>query len=186
MFHVDSAAIVARAGDALEAAAAAARAQGIAVTVLGDAIEGEARDVGAAHARLALDAARNATRPLLILSGGETTVTISGEAGSGGRNSEYLLAFGLALGEAPGIAALAADSDGIDGASRAAGALWRPDSLARARALGLDPASMLAAHRSGEFFARLGDALVTGPTRTNVNDFRAVLIGAGPAQRLDL
>jgi len=186
MFHVDKAAIVARAADALDAAAAAARARGITVTILGDAIEGEARAVGEAHARLALDAARRAGGPQLILSGGETTVTITGAAGSGGRNSEYLLAFGLALGEAPGIAALAADSDGIDGASQAAGALWRPDSLARARALGLDPAAMLASHRSGEFFARLGDALVTGPTRTNVNDFRAVLIGAGPAQRLDL
>lgn len=186
MFHVDSTTIVACAGDALDAAAQAARARGIDVTILGGAIEGEAREVGAAHARLALEAARTATRPRLILSGGETTVTIAGEAGSGGRNSEYLLAFGLALDGAPGVAALAADSDGIDGASAAAGAIWRPDSLARARALGIDPASMLAAHRSGEFFAALGDAVVTGPTRTNVNDFRAALIGAGSTQRPDL
>jgi hydroxypyruvate reductase len=176
MLHVDEAAIVARAADALAGAEAAARARGIAITILGDAIEGEARAVGAAHARLALDQAGRASGPLLILSGGETTVTITGAAGEGGRNSEYLLGFGLALGDAPNIAALAADSDGIDGASRAAGAIWRPDSLARAAALGLDPAAMLAAHRSGEFFAALGDALVTGPTRTNVNDIRAVLI----------
>jgi hydroxypyruvate reductase len=183
MFHVDEAAIVARAGDALAGAEAAARARGIAVTILGDAIEGEARAIGAAHARLALDAARQAGGPQLILSGGETTVTIAGPAGEGGRNSEYLLGFGLALGDAPDIAALAADSDGIDGASRAAGAIWRPDSLARAAALGLDPASMLAAHRSGEFFAALNDALVTGPTRTNVNDIRAVLIASPDRQR---
>jgi hydroxypyruvate reductase len=185
-FAGDVTRIVARAADALDAAAAAAKARGLGVTLLGDAVEGEARTAAAEHARLAL--ARAAADPggHVILSGGETTVTIAGGAGSGGRNSEYLLALGLALNGAARISALACDSDGIDGASTAAGALLRPDSLARARALGLDARAMLAAHESAALFAALGDAVVTGPTRTNVNDFRCLLIAAGDGQRLDL
>jgi glycerate 2-kinase len=115
--------------------------------------------------------------PALLLSGGETTVTIgTGPAGHGGRNSEFLLALAVALAGAPGIWALAGDTDGIDGSEDAAGAVVAPDTLARARAQGLDPAALLAGHDSYTLFAALGDLIVTGPTLTNVNDFRAVLV----------
>jgi hydroxypyruvate reductase len=158
---------------ALEAAAEVARAAGLAPLVLGDAIEGEAAAVGAGMAARALQAAR----PAVLLSGGETTVTIGrGPAGRGGRNTEFLLGLGCALDGAAGVWALAADTDGQDGAEDAAGAILAPDSLARARALGLDAAAHLAGHDSGSFFSRLDDLVVTGPTRTNVNDFRAILI----------
>ncbi len=170
--------VIARARDALEAAAAFARAQGVEPVMLGDAVEGEAREVAREHARLARAAAEADGPPRLILSGGETTVTVGGAApGRGGRNTEYLLALALALDGAPGIAALACDTDGIDGDSGAAGATIGPDSLARARAAGRDPAADLAGHDSASLFAALGDLLVTGPTRTNVNDFRAILVG---------
>jgi hydroxypyruvate reductase len=112
----------------------------------------------------------------VILSGGETTVTLTGPAGRGGRNTEYLLGLGLALDGTKGIFALAADTDGIDGDAAAAGAILRPGSLVAARSLGLDPAAMAARHDSATLFAALGDLIVTGPTRTNVNDFRAILI----------
>jgi hydroxypyruvate reductase len=118
-------------------------------------------------------------RPGVLLSGGETTVTIRGEDGAGGRNTEYLLALALALNGRRGVAAIACDTDGVDGNAEAAGAILRPDSLTRARAAGLDPAEMLAQHRSAELFSILGDLVETGPTRTNVNDFRAILISAG-------
>ena len=161
--------IVARAADALDAAAARASSEGLVVRNLGDDLEGEARDLAAAHARLP-------RQPGVLISGGETTVTLSGSSGRGGRNCEYLLALALALDEAPNVHAIACDTDGIDGTEDAAGACIGPDTLRRARAAGLDAGRMLREHDSYGFFERLGDLIVTGPTRTNVNDFRAVLI----------
>jgi glycerate 2-kinase len=179
-FDGDSVAIIARAGDALDGAAAAARQAGFTVDNLGDAIEGEASVVAAEHAARALTCASDPGRlPLVLLSGGETTVTLTGNGGSGGRNTEYLLALGVALDGHPGIRAIACDTDGIDGNSDAAGAILRPDSLARARALGLNPAQVLRDHDSASLFGALGDLVKTGPTRTNVNDFRAIMISAG-------
>ncbi|ACI99523.1 glycerate kinase type-2 family protein [Rhodospirillum centenum] len=163
--------LVARPMHALEAAAAAARAAGLEPVILGDSLEGEARDLGAAHAALA----RAARRGTVLLSGGETTVSVRGE-GRGGRNAEYLLGLALALDDAPGVWAIACDTDGIDGTEDNAGALHRPGSLARARAAGYDPARSLSRNDAYGYFARLGDLVVTGPTRTNVNDFRAILI----------
>jgi len=171
--------VVAAAADALEAAVEAARAEGLNPLVLGDALEGEAREVGAAHARLALSIAQGrgpVAPPAVILSGGETTVTVTGKGGRGGRNAEYLLGLALALDGARGIHAIACDTDGIDGTEDNAGARLGPDSLARARALGLDPASRLAANDAYRLFEALGELVVTGPTRTNVNDFRAILV----------
>ena len=172
--------IVARARDALEAAARAAEKAGIAARILGDDLAGEARELGAAHAALALEAARTASGPVALLSGGETAVTLPRPGfGRGGRNTEYLLALAAALDGAPGIWAIACDTDGIDGTENAAGAILAPDSLARAAAAGLDARKALARHDSYGFFSALDDLVVTGPTRTNVNDFRAILIGAG-------
>ena len=161
--------IIARPADALDAAAARASSDGLAVRNLGDDLEGEARDLAAAHALLA-------RQPGVLISGGETTVTLSGSSGRGGRNCEYLLALALALDEAPNVHAIACDTDGIDGTEDAAGACIGPDTLRRARAAGLNARQMLRDHDSYGFFERLGDLVVTGPTRTNVNDFRAVLI----------
>lgn len=168
--------------DMLEAAAQAAQAVGYRAHILSDRMEGEARDVGMLHAALALQVARHQQpfeAPCVLLSGGETTVTLSGctmDEGSGGRCSELMLSAALALQGAPGIWMLAADTDGIDGMSDAAGAWIAPDTLARAQMLGLDPRAALQKHDSGRFFAALGDQVLTGPTFTNVNDFRAVLI----------
>lgn len=159
----------------LDAAAAAARARGLEVMMLGDNLEGEARDLGAAHARLALEIKARGGKPSVILSGGETTVTVRGK-GRGGRNVEYLLAEAIAAAGAPGIWGLAADTDGVDGAEDIAGGLFAPDTLQRARALGRDPQAMLDDNDGHGFFGLLGDNLVTGPTRTNVNDFRATLV----------
>ncbi|MEZ5774024.1 MAG: DUF4147 domain-containing protein [Hyphomicrobiaceae bacterium] len=162
----------------LERAADLARRWGYEVEILGDALEGEARDLAAAHARLAR-AACAAGRRVALLSGGEVTVTVAGN-GRGGSNQEYALGLAIALDGAPGIAGLAADTDGTDGGSGAAddpaGALVFPDTLDRARAFDLNPAGFLANNDSGGFFARLGDLLVTGPTGTNVNDFRVLLV----------
>jgi len=163
--------IIATPKQALAAAAALAERAGYRAVVLGDTIEGEAREVGAAHARLAL---QQRSRVALI-SGGETTVTVTGQ-GRGGRNAEYLLGHVIALDGAPGIHALACDTDGIDGSEDNAGALAGPDSLARGRALGLDARARLADNDAYGFFAALGDLVVSGPTRTNVNDFRVTLI----------
>ena len=166
--------LVARPVDAQNAAAEAARLRGLAPTLLGADLEGEARDLAAAHARRALDAPAG-----VLISGGETTVTVdatAAPAGRGGRNCEYLLALAIALDGAPGIHAIACDTDGIDGTEDAAGAFISPDTLSRARAAGMDAAEMLHGHDSYTFFERLGDLIVTGPTRTNVNDFRAILI----------
>jgi hydroxypyruvate reductase len=159
----------------LEAAAAVAGDRGLEVVMLGDSLEGEARELGAAHAHQALDLAQRGGNPTVILSGGETTVTVCGK-GRGGRNVEYLLAEAIATAGAPGIWGLAADTDGVDGAEDIAGAIFTPDTLARARAKGRDPQAMLDDNDAHSFFEMLGDSLVTGPTRTNVNDFRATLI----------
>jgi glycerate 2-kinase len=163
----------------LEAAAKAARQLGITPLILGDAIEGEAREVGKVLAGMAISCGRHgfpAEKPCVLLSGGETTVTLKG-AGRGGRNSEFLLGLALALDGAPGIHALAADTDGIDGSENNAGALIGPDTLRRAKKIGLDIRQHLADNDAWGYFSALGDLLVTGPTRTNVNDFRAILIG---------
>jgi hydroxypyruvate reductase len=176
--------LIARPQDMLESAAGAARALGLAPLILGDALEGEAREVGIVHAGIARSVARHGhpvAPPAVLLSGGETTVTVRGR-GRGGRNSEFLLALAIALGGAPGIAAMACDSDGIDGSADNAGAVVAPDSLARAAAKGLDAKALLADNDAYRFFDALGDLVVTGPTRTNVNDFRAILIGEAPGR----
>ncbi|HYZ26438.1 MAG TPA: glycerate kinase [Geminicoccaceae bacterium] len=180
--------IVARPQASLEAAAARARAEGVAPVILGDALEGEAREVAKVLVGVALQVRRHgqpAPPPCVLLSGGETTVTVRG-SGRGGRNAEFLLALAVHLNGAAGISALAADTDGIDGSEDNAGALLGPDSLARARDQGLDAKAMLADNDGYGFFAALGDLVITGPTLTNVNDFRAILIEAGAVtQTLD-
>ena len=165
--------VISAPSQSLEAAAAHARGQGLRVEILGDAIEGEARDVGVAHAKMSL--ARQSEAPLLLLSGGELTVTRRGD-GVGGPNAEYALSLALTLDGAPGIHAIACDTDGIDGAAEVAGAVIGPDTLARARETGIDLAAALASNDAHTAFAALGDQVVTGPTLTNVNDFRALLI----------
>jgi len=170
--------IVATPQQSLEAAAAVARAQGLTPLVLSDRIEGEARTVGREMAVLALSVARGegpVRPPCMLLSGGETTVTVVGN-GRGGRNVEFLLAFGIALGAAECVWALAADTDGVDGTEPIAGAVWKPDTLGRVARLGLAPQVFLDANDAHSFFEALGDSVVTGPTRTNVNDFRAILV----------
>lgn len=173
--------IVAKPQASLEAAARVAAEQGVTPVILSDRLAGEARDVGCEMARLVrriVESGEPHRPPCLLLSGGETTVTVRGH-GCGGRNVEFLLAFGLKLGSGAHVHALAADTDGVDGMAPIAGALWRPDSLARAAALGLDPQQSLDTNDAHTFFSALGDSVVTGPTLTNVNDFRAVLVGRG-------
>ncbi|MCX5513461.1 glycerate kinase [Kaistia algarum] len=163
---------------ALDAASAKARELGLHPLVLGDAIEGEAREVArvlSAMALYAVDHDEPVARPAVILSGGETTVTVRGK-GRGGRNAEFLLALALALGGRKGISALACDTDGIDGSEDNAGAWFSDDVLSLARAAGLDPAARLADNDGYGFFSALDRLIVTGPTLTNVNDFRAILI----------
>lgn len=167
--------LIATPGQALAVAARTAMSAGIAVQELGDAIEGEAREVAAEQAAMALQLQASVTQPTLLLSGGETSVSVRGN-GRGGRNAEFLLAMACALRGAPGIYAIAADTDGIDGSEDNAGALLDPTSWQRARTLGLNPTAMLDDNDGYGFFCALGDLLVTGPTRTNVNDFRAVLV----------
>ncbi len=170
--------VIATAQDALEAAAAQARALGYEAHILSDSIEGEARDVAEVHAGIVRQiVARNQpfNKPCVILSGGETTVTVRGN-GRGGRNAEFLLALGVALDGLPGVHAIACDTDGIDGSEDNAGAILTPDSLKRAEALGLKPKQLLDNNDGYGFFDALGDLIVTKPTRTNVNDFRAILI----------
>ncbi len=199
-FAADEVVMLATATDALEAAALRAEAAGLHPVTLGGDLEGEARDLAAAHAALAVACARGGEqsllglreavargaahlagpparvrRPLVLLSGGETTVSVRGR-GRGGRNTEYLLALGLALGGHPGISAIACDTDGVDGAPEAAGAILTADTLERAKPAGVDPVAALAENDSYGFFAALGDLVVTGPTGTNVNDFRAILV----------
>ncbi len=165
---------------ALEAAAKVAASAGVAVHILGDAIEGEAREVGRVMGGIACQVARRGQpfeAPCVLLSGGETTVTVHGK-GRGGRNVEFLLALGVALDATHGVHALAADTDGVDGQEEIAGALLTPDSLSRARELGLRAREHLDDNDGHGFFEALGDSVVTGPTCTNVNDFRAVYIGS--------
>ena len=168
---------------ALEAAAEVARAAGVMPYILGDSLEGEARDVGtvmAGMARQGVQRGQPFATPCVLLSGGETTVTLRGN-GVGGRNVEFLLSMAIALGDTPGVYALAGDTDGVDGAQEIAGAISTPDTLARAWQRGLNPRQHLDNNDAHSFFGALGDAVVTGPTLTNVNDFRAVLIGATAA-----
>jgi glycerate 2-kinase len=163
---------------ALEAAAGVARAAGIPVHILGDSIEGEARDAGIVMAGMALQVARRQqpfTPPCILLSGGETTVTVRGN-GRGGRNVEFLLSLGVALNGQAGIHAMACDTDGVDGQEEIAGAYLAPDSLARAWELGIRPRDSLANNDGHGFFQALGDSVICGPTLTNVNDFRAIYI----------
>ncbi|MDW9470780.1 glycerate kinase [Sinorhizobium meliloti] len=170
--------LIASAGVSLEAAASRARAAGIEAVILSDAIEGEARDVGLVHAAIARETAlrgRPFPKPALLLSGGETTVTVRGE-GRGGRNSEFLLSLALGIDGIGGISALAADTDGIDGSEDNAGAFADHTTIARLLARRLDAAALLHKNDSWAAFDALGDLFKPGPTGTNVNDFRAVLI----------
>ncbi|GGF23825.1 hydroxypyruvate reductase [Aliidongia dinghuensis] len=163
---------------ALEAAAAAVKKAQRNAVILGDALEGEAREVAKVHAAIAKSIAHHghpAQPPAVLLSGGETTVTVRGQ-GRGGRNAEFMLALAIALEDHPGIFAIAGDTDGIDGTEDNAGAIIDPTTLSRARAIGLDPQAMLDNNDAYGFFKALGDLVVTGPTYTNVNDFRAILI----------
>jgi hydroxypyruvate reductase len=177
-FAHNTVSVIASAALSLEAAAAAARADGLAAHILSDAVEGEARDVALVHAAIAREiAARNRPfgKPALVLSGGETTVTIRGD-GKGGRNSEFLLSFALAIEGVPGITALAADTDGIDGMGDNAGAFADGTTAIRLRARGLDPRALLTNNDAYTAFAALGDLFSPGPTGTNVNDFRAIIV----------
>ncbi|SAL33635.1 Putative hydroxypyruvate reductase [Caballeronia cordobensis] len=170
---------------ALEAAALKSRDAGIDVHILSDAIEGEARDVGSVMAAIAMQVTRRGQpfqAPCILLSGGETTVTIRGD-GRGGRNVEFLLSLGVALNGEAGIYALAGDTDGVDGVEEIAGAILRPNTLQRARERGMRPTDSLQNNDAHGFFQALGDSVTTGPTLTNVNDFRAIYIAA---QRGDL
>ena len=174
--------LIATGATALAAAADAARSEGVTPLVLGDRIEGEARDVARVMAGIAVACAQAGTPvapPCVLLSGGETTVSVKG-AGRGGRNSEFLLALALALAKHPRAAgrihALACDTDGIDGVEPNAGAIVTPDTLLRAQAAAIDASHSLLDNDAYGFFAALSDLVVTGPTRTNVNDFRAILI----------
>jgi glycerate 2-kinase len=158
---------------ALEAAAAVARAAGVTPIMLGDEIEGESVEVARDMARMA--AAQAGPKPYVLISGGETTVTVRG-TGRGGRNAEFLLGLAVALDGQPGVHAIACDTDGIDGTEKNAGAVLSPDTLLRARALGMDAAAYLQDNDGYSFFEALDDLVITGPTRTNVNDFRAILV----------
>jgi glycerate 2-kinase len=163
----------------LEAAAAVARAAGIEAHILSDEIEGESREVGKVHAALARAVARRGmpfAKPCVILSGGETTVTVKSKGGRGGRATEFLLGCAIALQGESGVWVLAADTDGIDGIEDNAGAIVTPDTLARAAAQGMKAAQFLDRNDAYNFFAPLGDLVVPGPTFTNVNDFRALLV----------
>lgn len=172
--------VIASARLSLDSAADAARAAGVETTILSDRIEGEAREIGRMHAALArehAERARTPARPVLLLSGGETTVTIGGgPCGKGGRNTEFLLAFALDIDGVGGIHALAADTDGIDGSQDNAGAFCDGETAARIRATGGDPRRLLLAHDAWSAFDLAGGLFVPGPTGTNVNDFRAILV----------
>ncbi|MBB4860481.1 hydroxypyruvate reductase [Novosphingobium chloroacetimidivorans] len=177
--------VLASAALSLNAAARRCREHyGLECEILSDAVEGEARHVGAEHARLARERQARLSsegRPILLLSGGETTVTVAQDAGWGGRNTEFAMALGLGLTGSTNIHALAADTDGLDGASGGAGAYVDSGTVARLANGGVDGEGALAAHDTGSSFARIGDLFVTGPTRTNVNDFRAIWVGPAAA-----
>ena len=179
MFARNEVHVIASAALSLDAAAQAAREAGIEAAILSDSIEGEARDVGRVHAAIAREVAlrdRPFRRPVVILSGGETTVTLTGEGGRGGRNTEFLLSLAIGLEGCGGVVALAADTDGIDGSEDNAGAFADGTTAGRLRAAGQDPSALLAGHDAWGAFSALGDLFVPGPTGTNVNDFRAILI----------
>ncbi len=167
--------MIATPAEALAQAAELAESRGVTAVVLGDDLEGEARQLGTEHAQLAQALAGERARPFVILSGGETTVTVRG-TGRGGRNVEYLLALTIGLAGTPNVYALAADTDGIDGTEDNAGALAGPDTLARGRALGMTADDYLGNNDAYTFFSALGDLIITGPTLTNVNDFRAIYV----------
>ncbi|TGQ65473.1 MAG: glycerate kinase [Mesorhizobium sp.] len=170
--------LIASAGVSLEAAAAEAKRQGIEAVILSDALEGEAREVGGVHAAIAREVAtrnRPFSKPVLILSGGETTVTLRAK-GKGGRNSEFLLAFAIGINGVEGIHALAADTDGIDGSENNAGAFADGSTVSRMRAAGVDAKAMLAGNNAWTAFNAIGGLFVPGPTGTNVNDLRAILV----------
>ncbi len=170
---------------ALEAAAAVGRDAGLPVHILGDALEGEARDVGTVMAGVVRQIVAHGqpfAAPCVLLSGGETTVTVRG-GGRGGRNVEFLLALAVALDGLPDVWGLACDTDGVDGLEEIAGAILTPSTLERAWGLGIRPRESLADNDGHGFFGALGDAVVTGPTLTNVNDFRAVIVGIGEDRR---
>ena len=170
--------VIAAPQQSLEAAANVARQAGVTPLILGDSLEGEAREVAMVHAGIARQVLRHGqpvATPCVLLSGGETTVTVRGK-GRGGRNAEFLLALAVALNGEPGVFALAGDTDGVDGTEDNAGAIATPDSVSRSLALGLDAKSHLADNDGYSFFSALGDLVTTGPTLTNVNDFRAILI----------
>lgn len=171
--------LVASAAKSLEAAASLAKSRGIEAVILSDAMEGEAREVGRVHAAIACEIAKRNRpfgKPVLLLSGGETTVTLGGSTGRGGRNTEFLLALAIAIDGVDGVHAFAADTDGIDGSGSNAGAFANSTTVARLRAKGLNAKALLAAHDSWQAFDALGDLFSPGPTGTNVNDFRAVLV----------
>lgn len=171
--------VIASAARSLEAAAEEARSRGIEAVILSDAIEGEARDVAGMHAAIAREIAardRPFRKPVLLLSGGETTVTIRGKGGKGGRNSEFLLALALAIEGVEGVHAFAADTDGIDGSEDNAGAFADFTSAARIRAAGIDPKQALGLNDAWTAFDAVGDLFAPGPTGTNVNDLRAILV----------
>jgi len=171
--------VIATAHRSLEAAAETLRTAGVTPAILGDTVTGEASEVAKVMAALVREIRSYRAPfapPVALISGGECTVTITGAGGRGGRCAEFLLALALELDGIDGVAALAADTDGIDGSEDNAGAVLVPDALGRARALGLDAARSLAAHDSYGFFSALGDLVVTGPTYTNVNDYRAILV----------
>lgn len=171
--------ILCSAMESLRAAAAHARANGVTPLILGDALEGEARDMATVHAGIARSIAAHGeplAPPAVVLSGGEATVTIDGPAGRGGRNTAFCLALAMALRGHPGVHAIACDTDGIDGHGGHAGALIDPETLTRARHEGRDAAADLTAHDSAGLFEAIGDLVDTGPTGTNVNDFRAILV----------
>jgi len=171
--------IIATPRNSLAAAARLFRDNGVEPVILGDSVTGEAREVAKVMAALTREIRTYASPfkpPVALLSGGECTVTVRGPGGRGGRCAEFLLALGMELEGVAGVHAIAADTDGIDGSEDNAGALLAPDSLARARAQGLDARKYLAVNDSYGIFSALGDLVVTGPTRTNVNDYRAILI----------
>jgi len=167
--------IIAAPSQSLDAAKMIAESHGIDVTILGDALEGEARDLAKEQATLALKMQSEISKPHLLLSGGECTVTRTGD-GIGGPNAEYALSLAIALDGAPGIHALACDTDGVDGAAEVAGAMVTPETLAKAGAKNIDPQASLTSNDAHSFFASIEDQVISGPTLTNVNDFRAILI----------
>ena len=167
--------VIGNARQMLAAAEAYLQHRGIGVINVGE-IEGESREIAGAHAKLIRDLLEDMPRPFALLSGGETTVKVRNPSGRGGRNTEYLLALGLALMDLQNLWGLACDTDGTDGTEDNAGALWQPDSLARSQGLQLDAQCALTNNNAYEFFQALDDLIITGPTRTNVNDFRLALV----------